>query len=115
MKILNRMFSPFVIISIGLIGLIIGFAIPNLIVFFIFYYITVSSVFFFYSSNRKDKYIENNLVENFWENEKMVANRLADISEEIPKVNISREYFDNPPHSRHQTVYHTSPNPKFER
>ena len=111
---IKKMFSPIVLITIGFIGLIIGYVIPNAIIFLISYYITISSVFLNINFIKRKKYTKINLTENFWENEKLFAEKFVEENEQ-KVIDISKEYFEVFPHPRHQTVYHTSPNPKFER
>lgn len=109
MHLRKNLYSPFLIISYALLLLIIGIALKNIVLFIGSYYALVTTIFIF-NKKRKKKFVPKRLMANYWETETMLKDVI-----EIDNVDISRKYFDVSPIPRHQTTYHTHPNPKFER
>lgn len=109
MHLRKNLYSPFLIITYSLIMLFIGITLNNIILFITSYYVLVTSVFIFSKKKRK-KFVPKKLMPDYWESQTM----LKDIIE-IDNTNISRKNFDISPIPRHQTTYHTNPNPKFEK
>ena len=89
--------------------MIVGLAIPNVMLFIVSYYLAVTSVIVF-NKKRNKKFLPKRLFAEYWQQESGMK-EIIDNS----KVDISREYFDVSPIPRHETTYTTHPNPKFER
>lgn len=109
MRLHKKFYSPFLVIFYSLTLMLVGLAITNIALFIISYYLAVTSVILF-NKKRNKKFLPKRLFAEYWQQESGMKEII-----EIDNVDISRRYLDVSPIPRHQTTYHTHPNPKFER